>query len=460
MKHINKLLIMVLLTSCNTDDFLDIKPKNVLIPTTLEDFRLLLDNQNNMNISPYSGQYSADDLDVVSSDFIIRSFERRMYTWDEELFLPTDELTDWSYSYDAIFTVNAVLEGLESSSEGSDNDRNIIKGEALFYRAFHHFNLVGIFATHYDSSTASSDLGVPLKLTTDVFAQVTRASVQEVYDAVINDLNAATQLLSNGSLKTRPSKVAAFGLLARVYLNMGEFTSALEAANSYLAIKSTLLDYNSLTPGDSSTSGGIISAGFEDNPELTFLSHSFPEEISGFLIPLVTSDFVNNFDSNDKKREIFFEPFSGSHYYFIGNYNTAARFFWSTPGPFSGISTDEVYLIKAECLARAGQISNAMDALNTLLENRYETGTFTPFVAASQEDAITTILEERRKQLLFRTTRWQDLKRLNKESGRETTLTRNFDGETHTLLPNDSKYVLPIPPKEIEKSGIEQNPRN
>jgi hypothetical protein len=54
--------------------------------------------------------------------------------------------------------------------------------------------------------------------------------------------------------------------------------------------------------------------------------------------------------------------------------------------------------------------------------------------------------------------RWMDIKRLNKD-GAKITLTRNVEGNTYTLPPNDLRYALPIPEEVISLTGMPQNIR-
>jgi hypothetical protein len=127
--------------------------------------------------------------------------------------------------------------------------------------------------------------------------------------------------------------------------------------------------------------------------------------------------------------------------------------------PFSGLATDELYLARAECAARAGQTSQALDDLNTLLLHRCQPGTFVPLTAATPAAALDTILAERRKELAFRGLRWTDLRRLNKE-GRNITITRKLNGVLYQLAPNSPLYTLPIPPDIIGfNPNMKQNPR-
>jgi hypothetical protein len=127
--------------------------------------------------------------------------------------------------------------------------------------------------------------------------------------------------------------------------------------------------------------------------------------------------------------------------------------------PFAGIATDEIYLIKAECLARKGDASGAMSALNILLKARWATNSFIPIAANSPDDALIKTLLERRKELVMRGTRWTDLKRLNKDSRFKVTIYRKVNGVSYTLAPGDLRYTWPIPDDVINANpGMAQNP--
>lgn len=101
-----------------------------------------------------------------------------------------------------------------------------------------------------------------------------------------------------------------------------------------------------------------------------------------------------------------------------------------------------------------------MDVLNSLLTERYKAGSFTPLIASDAANALQMILQERRKELLFRGIRWPDLRRLNLDPSTAKTLYRIIEGKTYELQPNSPNYVFPIEERVIQFSGIEQNPRN
>ena len=118
----------------------------------------------------------------------------------------------------------------------------------------------------------------------------------------------------------------------------------------------------------------------------------------------------------------------------------------------------EIYLIKAECLARRNEVSAAMQWIDQLLVTRYRTGTYTPMLAANREDALQKIWTERRKELVLRGSRWSDLKRLNRE-GQGINLSRTLNGTVYSLPAGDARYVFALPVEEIEVSGLVQNER-
>jgi hypothetical protein len=100
-----------------------------------------------------------------------------------------------------------------------------------------------------------------------------------------------------------------------------------------------------------------------------------------------------------------------------------------------------------------------MADLNALLIKRWKTGTFIPFTATNADDALAKILDERRKELVLRGTRWMDLRRLNKDSRFAKTVLRKLYGITYLLPPNDNRYTFYIPQSVIDISGIQQNQR-
>ena len=452
MKRLSIFLLMLALsvvTSCKKN-WLDEKPNTALfVPGTLSDCQILLDNNTRLNLrEPEIGDIGSDDYFKLYTDWqTAQEAERNMYIWKPEIF-GSEPSPEWRYEYEKIYYANAVLETVEKIEKKQENtsEWNAIKGSALFFRALGHYNLVSHFAKPYDVATAMNDLGIPIKTSADVNQKATRGNVKGVYDFIIADLSEAKALLPITVVsKTRPSKAGAQGLLANVYLMIGNYDKALENADEALGVQNTLLDYNTLDPASTSPFPRF-------NSEVIYHSVQITYGILPFGTGYVDTVLYQSYLVNDLRKVLFFRDRTVG-YTFKGSYNQSGFSY------FSGIATDELYLIRAESYARKGNASAAMNDLNTLLRTRWVTGTYIDMTASSPTDAISKILLERRKELIFRGRRWSDLRRLNKDPNYAITLRRILNGQSYTLPPNDPRYVYPIPNEEITRSGIEQNPR-
>jgi hypothetical protein len=451
------LLVVGLLVGGCRKTFLAQKPStDLLVPNSLNVLQELLDNTQVMNISPALGEVSADNYYLLYATWVaLDTKEYNAYIWAPDLYDGQGLVSDWDIPYQQVFYANTVLQGLAGIQPDStyQAEWNMLEGWALFSRAFAFYNITQLFAKPYDSVTAVADLGIPIRLSPDINVKTTRASMQDSYTQILSDLQAAEGLLPAAiqvSNLNRPCKLAAQALFARVYLSVRDYADARKYADSVLQTYPYLLDYNSLGLG------GFIP--FQQNmPEVLYQSN-FPQPgngniLEGLICPgcVVDSNLIASYDSTDLRLSLYYLQEGSDTFSLKGSYS-------GTLFPFSGLATDELYLIRAECSARAGQTTNALNDLDSLLTHRWKTGTFTPYPITSAAEALDTILVERRKELVFRGLRWSDLRRLNRE-GRNITLTRNLKGVIYTLLPSDSNlYTLPIPPDVIQFSHIQQNP--
>ncbi|MNL30286.1 SusD family protein [compost metagenome] len=166
---------------------------------------------------------------------------------------------------------------------------------------------------------------------------------------------------------------------------------------------------------------------------------------------------IGLYEQNDLRKQIFFRPNTGQNlgtFSFRGSFNGNEQPF----GVFTGTTTAEILLIRAECYARGGNKSEAISDLNTLLEKRYNKLGWLPLNPSLINNPLEVILTERRKELVFRGIRWQDLRRLNAE-GANITIKRTLDGTDYLLPANDKRWVALIPFDVINRSGIQQNIR-
>lgn len=443
------LVLFSLCVSC-TNGFLDVIPdKSLAVPQTSVDLRAILDNTTKMSVYyPAVGEISANDYYITSNEFnsLTQITARNAYIWDDDLFNDRDA-NDWSYPYVTVFNANVVLEALANWDDRADTGvKDELAGAALFFRAYAFFSLSQLFCKSYDPLTAQAELGIPLRLDADLNKKSIRSSLAETYKQILEDATTAARLLPESvEMKTRPSRAAALGLLSRVYLTMGNYESALFFADSCMKSTSAMLiDYNTINPNVGNPFPRF-------NEEVIFHSALRGESLL-MSLARIDSTLYDSYEDTDLRKRLYFEPARDQGYRFRGSYDGSVSL-------FGGIALDEIYFIKAECEIRAGNFERGINTLVYILSKRYVPGL--EYNVAGMDDTVLLkfVLEHRRKSLIMRGLRWSDLRRLNREPDFAVQIVRQIDGESHVLLPNDNRYVLPIPHKVIQMTNMQQNER-
>jgi hypothetical protein len=448
------LFLLASLWSACQKGYLEVKPsKALLVPSALGDFRALLDNLNVFNLSP--GLPGIADGDFYTTDAGWTAYqsngERNSYTWARDIF-GNEPSADWNIPYQQVFYSNVVLEGLGGMAPDSAlAEFRAVKGTALFSRGTAFFNLAQVFCADYGAGDPGVSPGLPLRLSADVTLRVGRSTLRETFGQVLSDLRGAAALLPvSVSYKSRPSRAAALGMLARVYLAMGDYARAGAYADSCLGLHGTLLDYSVL---DASARRPFPRALPDGNDEVIWYCAAVPYSFNQSSSPTYADTALYAaYGEGDLRKGLFFAAKAEGGFGFKGNYSGVLTL-------FSGLAADELYLVRAECRVRTGDVAGGMADLNTLLARRYAPGGFTPLAAGDGADALALVLRERRKELLDRGTRWGDLRRLNLEAAFRVMLVRELNGQVYRLGPGSADYVYPIPVDEVGRSGIPQNPR-
>ncbi|RYZ32378.1 MAG: RagB/SusD family nutrient uptake outer membrane protein, partial [Sphingobacteriales bacterium] len=358
---------------------------------------------------------------------------------------------DWHLGYLAIYNANLSLDLLpkveRTSSNGVEWDN--IQGSALFYRAYYVAGLCGIYAKVYNEQTAGSDLGVVLRASSDFNVPSVRSTLKDCFAQIIQDASRSLELLPKFPQHSmRPSKGAACALLARTYLYMGNYELARKWADEAIKINPVLMDYN----GDAfitNLSGAMPFKRF--NPETIFYTEmGLYNVLNTTGRSRIDTNLVATFDPSDLRRKAYFLDVAG-YQQFKGGYAENAFVY------FSGLATDEQYLIRAEANAVLGQTAAAIEDVNFLLRKRWDrTKPFIPVTAGSKAEAIAKVRLERRKEMVMRGVRWTDIKRYNRE-GEQIVLTRKIGNQIITLPPDAPYYAVPIPADIIERTGMPQN---
>jgi len=341
----------------------------------------------------------------------------------------------WIDSYSVINTANNILSAL---TVVKDADRDRVQGEALFLRSLMYFDLVRFFADQYQFGTANTQYGVPLVLTATqgitAASMVTRNTVDEVYNQVIADLIlAASKLPADNDVYA--SSGAANALLARVYLQKGDYAAARDASNAVInsGVYSILPAYADVFNQDNNTSEDIFATQITPQDRFSAMTEYFSiPEFGGRTGDIDILDaHLNLYPAGDTRKDLFFIGEGAER---CGKWNNQY-------GVVNLIRLAEMYLIRAECNQR---LSTAIGA--TPLADFNVIHTRAGLVAATSV-TLADILLERRLELAFEGFKIHDMRRLHSNVG--------------ALPYNDPKLLFPIPAREIEANPNlkpQQNP--
>lgn len=207
----------VIATGCQKeDDFLDKKPTNILLDEQIwRSKTLVLNVLADMYDRMPNGQHIQNwwDYGNFNEAFISRNGDRWRF---ENTGWGYGEWGMWGYGY--IREINIIVQQLEKATELDEADKQRFLGEARMLRALFYFEMVKRMG------------GVPLilePLTYDfsgdpTYLQFPRAKEYEIYDFVINELDAVKSMLpDNPGDKTRFTKGAALAYISRVALYAG-----------------------------------------------------------------------------------------------------------------------------------------------------------------------------------------------------------------------------------------------
>lgn len=438
------LISPLLLGACSS--FLDVKPKGVIIAETINDYEGMLYDVGIIN--PFGQNvliiYSTDDVkDVALSPQNQTSPKGNTYFWREYINNSNDRPDLWADFYNRIANLNVITEGVLSATDGTELKRKQLFAEATAAKAFNYFYLLSFFTPAYDKNTAQTDYGVPYVTSTDQSKTTpARPSLQESFDKLISDiLTAIPDLPDRSDNNARFSKLSAYGLLSRVYLYMGEYNEALKYADMVLgAGEATILNYNNFS------TGGLPHANISQEELLLRYCYNLTFHYSDELLS------AYDLSADMRIRLLATQNANGGY-----DFSSAISY-----NPNRGISYSEVYLTKAECLARSGDIQGALAIVNnTIRKNRMTPAGYTALAASNKEEAITAVLAERRRELAFKGMRWCDMKRLDKDGRMRPVERRSSDGTVLvTLNPGSVNYTFQIPLQvQAFNSGMPLNKR-
>lgn len=354
----------------------------------------------------------------------------------------------WNAWYNGIYRCNDVLNHLEGAKI-ANHDK--YRGECLFMRAWWYFNLYRAFGVVPLTRTVVSPAAAKL---------IPRCTEAEMYELLTGDLAEAARLLPDrkSAEKARVTSIAAYALLAKVYLTFGKPDVALSVLEE--AMKNA--NYGLL-----GTTGAAFDVGDKMNREILFALYYNKSNDNGHgywysTNTSVMADIVNPtqafkalYATEDNRFPLIstYTKISNSVYAMTKWYDTYdATYTQQVGNDFPHLRYADVVLMYAEALNELGDLPNALIYLNKT-RSRAGLSDLTAAEVASKDAFRRALADERGREFALEGHRWFDLVRLGLALDRFRELGYTLD--THNLL-------FPIPQNQIEivndASILWQNP--
>lgn len=368
------------------------------------------------------------------------------------------------------------------------------KGEVYFARALAYSELIKCFCKAYDPATAQDELGVVLTTNYAGNEVLSRSSLYDSYQFVLDDLENAAEAMKPDDDETLTASdyynsyyftyYAVQALYARVYLYMQEWELAAEAASEVINsgfyslsnvnnynYSTTFNDYEYMWNYDDATEiiwkVGFTATSYGGSLGTVFLNYDY----TNFLPDYVPgTDALNLYATADLRYSAFFGTATTGYahgltwpllikYYgnqeFISGYS---MYMCNMPKVFR---LSEQYLIRAEAYCRLGNFSDASNDMTTLRSARYD-DSYSSSVTLTSDNWEDEICDERARELFMEGFRLQDLKRWGRGFEREQQDQSVADGSSLSVDADDPLFVWPIPQHELDlpNSQIEPNGSN
>lgn len=253
-------ILVIAMTSCS-DDFLETKPTDAI---SAADALATADNMALIINGLHRGLYSQSQTVLPGANSaragnhfwipmgdnlvggVIHSARANNLSWqnttqwiDHTVETSLTNEIFWYHCYHIIASANAIINKATDGSIPEDDRLREIIGQAYTYRAYAYFRLIQHYAKGYLIGTPATDPGVPILFSSDPpFESAPRSTVQQVYDQIESDLDAAISSFENAT--PRPSSSAAdkshlnidvaYGLKARMALATGDWATAAASA--------------------------------------------------------------------------------------------------------------------------------------------------------------------------------------------------------------------------------------
>lgn len=484
------LLAALLMQMSCKKEFLEIIPKGQTIAITTSDYEKIL-NANYLSTLFTANVYLSDEVSALQPDFDNSSVNddnirlQRLFKYEDRIYnadqLPS-EITYQGNYIRRLYLFNKIINEVMESQGGTETQKMALLAEAKAGRAICNFMFLSDFTKPYNLTTAGTDLGIPNLTVADVTQKdFSRGTLQQGYDLVIKDLTESLPNLGVLAHRRKISKLAAEFYLARVYMAMNNYTSAMPHIDAAFievgksVIPMTLYDFTVVLNQNNQTATGTW----------------FPEGFLGLNnVPIAANntEIIYNITSGwfqAQAADAFaFSPQTAALYVANDhrlNLYSPFKLFTTTPYPsgmrrrntnfFDGIdvgpSLPDLYLMRAECKARANNLGAAVTDLEILRTKRISgsAAQVPANVVSDQQALVRFILDERIREFAISGLRWLDMRRLSVDPVYKTHIDlihKIYDENgivvsTHQLRPE--RFVLKFGERMVaESNGLVDNP--
>ncbi|WP_113660955.1 RagB/SusD family nutrient uptake outer membrane protein [Pedobacter nanyangensis] len=475
------LLVGSLFASC--EKMVEIEPKNQISPnvvfTDLNGFQAVLNSayQRLIGFDYYGRDFQLMGDALGDNIYTAVNLSGGRYN-SVNINAPGAHYNIWGTAYLIINEVNLILDKIDALSVPASKtaDKARVKAQALALRALVYFDLARVYG--YEPSTipttgpgANFNKSVVLRLKgTDDVTKATpmvRATVQEVYKSIMDDLTASINIFNTLTVSTTASsaytlnKAAAYALRGKVQLYerkyleaIADFDVAMTPANTQARLATNYVGAFAAATNTESLFELVITPATQmanvTGPNSSLYSYTHPTNagptpMSTYGGQTVSDELFALFETTDQRYAMFFKQGSPirtwSHKY------SGARAVYTDNIPV--IRYADVLLMKAEAQAGLTQYLDASNTVKTLRTARSASTTGVPTDAT----IVSYIQDERRRELFFEGHRWFDLKRL----GNGITKPAAIAGGT--IPTNDHRLLAPLPTTEVQLfPALPQNP--
>jgi tetratricopeptide (TPR) repeat protein len=450
----------MLFISCKKS-FLEILPKGRIIATKTTDYDLLLNQLDLINIPSASQVLLGDEVSFIEPFWTGATFkEKQLFKWEPNLYNADEDASETLIPTRNLYVYNKIINEVMDATEGTDLIKKSIQAEAYAGRAWTNFLLIQYFGKPYNQATAATDAGFPLILNADINGKdFSRATVQQIYDQIIADLTTAIPNIASDGVpfRTRMSKCAAQGILAKVYIFMGRYEEALPLLNQSIAnlpksaVATSLVNYTTAFQGAPTT--------VNDIENIYSKNTSYPYAQAGNRLLWLTPAVASLFQPTDQR---FIRQYLSLT--FPNGLKLYKRTITATYN--NGLRVPDLYLLRAEVKARLNDLAGAKADVEFLRQNRLPAADVAvpPTVAQDKLLLLKFVIEERIREFAVTGYRWFDMRRLSVDplfgSSSFQHVVYNASGElSETFNFKPERFVLRFSPKILsENPSLVDNP--